>query len=73
MLAALVGAAVAPGLGVLMPGPAWLTLAAKTAVLDLVFLLAFWLVAVRSEERAGLLARATRLWPGARVAPETAA
>jgi O-antigen/teichoic acid export membrane protein len=73
MVAALVGAAVAPGLGALMPGPAWLTLAAKTAVLDLVFLLAFCLVAVRPEERAALLARAARLWPGTRVAPATAA
>lgn len=68
MLAGLAAAAVAPGLAVLLPAAGFLTLVARSALLDLVFLLAFAFVAVRPAERAQALARLTRVWPGTRVA-----
>lgn len=68
MLAGLVAAAVAPGLGALLPTAGWASLIAKGVLLDLAFLLAFALVAVRPAERARALARIARAWPRARVA-----
>jgi len=73
MLAGLVAAAAAPGLEALLPVPGWLNLATKTAVVDLVFVLCFWLVAVRSAERKQVLARIARVWSGTPVAPGAAA
>lgn len=63
-LAGLLAALAAPGLGALLPAAGWLGLVLKSALLDVFFLLAFALVAVRSEERSRALARAVRLWPG---------